>query len=61
MHVWLTIEIIAALYVISFVWFWSLCRLSVPDKPKEGRLKQESKLIPFERGMKLNIRRNIGI
>jgi hypothetical protein len=55
--VWLTIELVAALYVISFVWFWSLCRLSIPDKAKSAPMERESNLIPFERGSMLKIQK----
>jgi hypothetical protein len=51
--VWMTIKLVAALYVISFVWFWSLCRLSVPHKTEGTHPERRSKLIPFERGVKL--------
>lgn len=48
---WLTIELISALYLVSFAWFWSLCRLSVPDGKTTSRgRKREANLIPFERG-----------
>jgi hypothetical protein len=55
---WLTIELISALYILSFVWLWSLCRLSVPDKSKAGYSKHEPNLIPFERGIKANTQKN---
>jgi hypothetical protein len=51
--VWLTIELISALYIISFVWFWSLCRLSIPDKTDTHPSEQQSNLIPFERGLQM--------
>lgn len=50
---WLTIELISALYIISFVWFWSLCRLSIPDKTDTHPSEQQSNLIPFERGLQM--------
>jgi hypothetical protein len=58
--VWLTIELVAALYIISFVWFWSLCLLSVPVKQKASDAERKSNLIPFERGVKLNLPKNSG-
>jgi hypothetical protein len=58
--VWITIELIAALYLVSFAWFWSLCQLSVPHETKARRLQQQSKLIPFERGIKLKVRKTTG-
>lgn len=57
---WLAIELILALYIISFVWFWSLCRLSVPEKTESSRPEQESNLIPFERGVQLQVRKTTG-
>jgi hypothetical protein len=50
--VWLTIEVVSALYLVSFAWFWSLCQLSVPAKTDTGGPPQKSNLIPFERGEK---------
>lgn len=54
---WLMIEVIAALYIISFAWFWSLCSLSVSDKSRSHTLERKSNLIPFERGQRLQARR----
>ncbi len=52
---WLTIELITALYVISFVWLWSLCRLSIPHRRGDTDSGGKAKLIPFERGRKLTM------
>lgn len=48
-------ELIFALYVISFVWFWSLCQMSIPEKTDSELLASESNLIPFERGVELQL------
>lgn len=57
---WLAIELILALYIISFVWFWSLCQLSTPEKTESTHSEQESNLIPFERGIQLHMRKTTG-
>lgn len=55
---WLTVELLAALYLISLLWFWSLCRntarreLNLP-RPHEV----PSNLIPFERGLEVHLRK----
>lgn len=46
----LAIEILAALYVLSFLWLWWVARKSVHRNAKEQPPGQESNLIPFERG-----------
>jgi hypothetical protein len=47
--------------VISFAWFWSLCRLSSLSKPETNRLKREANLVPFERGIKLGVQKSVGL
>jgi hypothetical protein len=56
--VWLTIELLAALYAVSFVCFWCLCRVSASRDLNPPR-KQEtaSNLIPFERGLQPSLRK----
>lgn len=54
---WLTVEVISALYLVSFAWFWSLCQLSIPDEP-DAAPPQKSNIIPFERGIALRIGRD---
>jgi hypothetical protein len=56
--VWLIVELFALMYIVSFIWFWSLCRSSarreltvVPEK------QSRSNLIPFERGLKARLRK----
>lgn len=56
----LAIELIVALYIIAFVWFWSLCRLSIPDRTEDKHEERESNLIPFERGLQLQVRKRTG-
>lgn len=53
---WLAIEVLSALYIISFAWFWSLCRISVPDKLESEHEPHKATLIPFERGLVLQMR-----
>ena len=49
---WLAVEFIAVLYVISFAWFWQLCRISARREMTHVREpKSPSNLIPFERGL----------
>lgn len=60
MRVWLTIEILSALYLISFAWFWSICRLSIPRAMQVDQKRRKSNLIPFERGANLPARRKTG-
>jgi len=56
--VWLAVELFAALYVVSFAWFWHLCRSSARRELTPAR-KQESpsNLIPFERGLEMRLRK----
>jgi hypothetical protein len=56
----LAIELILALYVISFVWFWTLCRISSPEEDSAARNQSRSKVIPFERGLDLQERKRTG-
>jgi hypothetical protein len=56
--VWFAVELFAAMYLVSFAWFWSLCRSSArrdftPARDQEPR----SNLIPFERGMEMHLRK----
>jgi len=63
MSVRLAIELILALYVISFVWFWSLCRVSSASNEDDftsAGEKSEPKIIPFERGRELQDRKKTG-
>lgn len=56
---WFVVELIAAFYVVSFAWFWQLCRKSARRElarlPKEER---PSNLIPFERGLQMHLGKN---
>lgn len=45
----LAIEILAALYVVSFLWLWWVARKSVHRKDSEQPPGPDSNLIPFER------------
>jgi hypothetical protein len=56
--VWLTIELVSALYLVSFAWFWSLCRLAVTDRTKRSHRARGANLIPFERGIKPELRKS---
>ena len=56
----LAIELILALYVISFVWFWRLCRVSSPEEENASRDEHASNVIPFERGLDLQERKRTG-
>jgi hypothetical protein len=48
--VWLTVELVAVLYLVAFAFFWSLCRTSAHREVKQERKKDApSNLIPFER------------
>jgi hypothetical protein len=49
------IELIAALYVAFFAWFWSQCQMSISDEMKTDPADEGSNLIPFERGLELNL------
>jgi hypothetical protein len=52
------VEIVAGLYVISFVWFWSLCTLSARRGLSSlRRTEQDSNLIPFERSSEDHLQR----
>lgn len=54
---WLTVELVAALYVVSFIWFWTLCRSSARRvKSFRSAHPSPSNLIPFERGQQLHKR-----
>lgn len=46
---WLAIEVVSALYLVSFIWLWRVSRTSVHRKTKAGAPAQASNLIPFER------------
>ena len=56
----LAIELILALYVISFVWFWTLCHVSSPKEDDAAHHQSRSKVIPFERGLNLQERKRTG-
>lgn len=45
----LAIEIVAALYVFSFLWLWWVARKSVHRKGSAQSPAPESNLIPFKR------------
>jgi len=57
--VWLAVELFAVVYIVSFAWFWQLCRTSARREltrvPKEER---PSNLIPFERGLQMHLPKN---
>jgi hypothetical protein len=50
--VWLAVEVFGAMYIVSFVWFWQLCRSSARREMTPVRRQPPSNLIPFERGLK---------
>jgi hypothetical protein len=54
------LEIVFALYAISFVWFWSLCSLSIPSKHDASDSGSASNIIPFERGLEMQERKRTG-
>ncbi|MBB6142771.1 hypothetical protein HNQ77_000709 [Silvibacterium bohemicum] len=54
---WLTVELLAALYLISFVWFWSLCLTSARKSDPPRQREDRSNLIPFERGLQMSQRK----
>jgi hypothetical protein len=55
----LAAELFTALYVVSFVWFWLLCRSSARrDLTPQPEQETPSNLIPFERGVELHLRKN---
>ena len=55
---WLAVEFFAAMYVASFVWFWSLCRSSARRELTPAREQEpRSNLIPFERGVEMHLRK----
>jgi hypothetical protein len=49
--VWLAVEVFGAMYILSFVWFWQLCRSSARREMASVRKQPPSNLIPFERGL----------
>jgi ABC-type bacteriocin/lantibiotic exporter with double-glycine peptidase domain len=50
--VWLAVEVFGAMYIVSFVWFWQLCRSSARREMTHVRKQaSSSNLIPFERGL----------
>ena len=51
LRVWLAVEVFGAMYIVSFVWFWQLCRSSARRKITPVRQQPPSNLIPFERGL----------
>ncbi len=55
---WLAVELFAAIYIASFVWFWSLCRSSARrELTPVHEPEPQSNLIPFERGMEMHLRK----
>jgi hypothetical protein len=54
----LTLELLAALYIMSFVCFWCLCRAATrSDLTPRRKNSAPSNLIPFERGVQVNLRK----
>ena len=49
--VWLAVEVFGAMYIVSFVWFWQLCRSSARREMTSIHWQPPSNLIPFERGL----------
>ena len=50
------LEILGAAYMVSFVWFWSLCRAAAQRKDYPAtHSEMKSNLIPFERGLERQI------
>ena len=57
--VWVAVEVIAAIYIASFAWFWQLCRSSARRELTHFREEERpSNLIPFERGVQLHLRKH---
>ena len=49
---WLAVEVFGAMYILSFVWFWQLCRSAARREMTAVRTQRSSSnLIPFETGL----------
>jgi len=58
-RVWLAVELIVAVYIVSFAWFWQLCRSSARRELTQVHEEESpSNLIPFERGLQLHLRKH---
>lgn len=56
---WLAVELFAAMYIASFVWFWSLCRSAARRELTPVRdLEPRSNLIPFEQALEMRLRKD---
>ncbi|MBT9331363.1 hypothetical protein [Paracidobacterium acidisoli] len=54
----LVIELFALVYVFFLIWFWSLCRISARrERAAAEDIHSRSNLIPFERGIRLSLRK----
>jgi len=57
--VWLAVELLGALYIVCFAWFWHLCRTSARrEMTPVGDEESPSNLIPFERGLEMQLRKH---
>ena len=56
---WLAVELVAVAYIISFAWFWQLCRSSARrELTRVHEEERPSNLIPFERGLQMQLRKD---
>jgi len=51
----LVLSSVVMLYFACFLWFRSLCRAAIRSHESSIKQMQTSNLIPFERGMKLQV------
>ncbi|HTY85217.1 MAG TPA: hypothetical protein VMB19_13420 [Silvibacterium sp.] len=48
----LAVELVGVMYVVSFAWFWQLCRTSARREMSPVRQQPSpTNLIPFEQGL----------
>jgi hypothetical protein len=60
LRVWLAVELIAAVYIVSFAWFWQLCRSSARRELTHVHEEEApSNLIPFERGLQMQLHKKL--
>jgi hypothetical protein len=60
--VWLAVEVFGAMYIVSFVWFWQLCRTSARrEMTPVSEQQSPSNLIPFEKGLQQLRKRSTSI
>jgi len=54
----LIVAMVSVSYAICFLWFWLLCRDAIRASRQDPALpKPGSNLIPFERGLKLQLQK----